>query len=92
MCLAWPTVAESTLKRARAKDALLLGRIDGSVAIIDVKDSMNFNRVEIDYCKRDGESVLILYTTSFYTEFHEFENFFKTGEFHLWQGGVSRVL
>ncbi len=54
-CLTWPKVVESTLKQARTKDALLLGRIDGSVAIIDIKDHMHFNRVEMDHCKRkDG--------------------------------------
>ena len=54
MCLAWPSVSESSLKQGRSKDALLLGRIDGSVAIIDIKDSNNFNRVEVEQCRREG--------------------------------------
>lgn len=54
MCATWPMVSESTLKQVRSKDALLIGRLDGSVAVIDVKDCMHYNRVEIEYCKREG--------------------------------------
>ena len=54
MCATWPMVSESTLKQVRSKDALLIGRLDGSVAVIDVKDCMHYNRVEIEFCKREG--------------------------------------
>ena len=55
MCVTWPNVSESSLKQVRTKDAVLLGRIDGSVAVIDVKDCMHFNRVEMEHCKREGK-------------------------------------
>ena len=54
MCLTWPNVAGCSSSSTRTKDALLMGRIDGSVAIIEVKDSVNFNRVELEHCKREG--------------------------------------
>ena len=54
MCVTWPAVSESALKQVRSKDALLLGRLDGSVAVVDVKDCMHYNRVEIETCKREG--------------------------------------
>jgi len=53
MCVTWPTVSESALKQVRSKDALLIGRLDGSVAVVDVKDCMHYNRVEIESCKRE---------------------------------------
>lgn len=61
MCATWPKVSESSLKQARSKDALLIGRIDGSVAVVDVKDCMNFNRVELEHCKREGKMLMCDY-------------------------------
>ena len=59
MCITWPKVSESSLKHVRSKDALLLGRMDGSVAVVDVKDCMNFNRLEMEHCKREGNTSVI---------------------------------
>ena len=57
MCLTFPTISDSSLTKARSKDELMLGRIDGSVAIIEVKDCIHYNRVELEHCKREGRFI-----------------------------------
>ncbi len=43
-------------------DMLLIGRLDGSVAIIDIIDSSSFRRTELQNCSRkDGMISLYLY-------------------------------
>jgi len=35
-------------------DSLLVGRIDGSLAVVEVYDRNSFTRVEIEWCSREG--------------------------------------
>ncbi|XP_077988697.1 putative E3 ubiquitin-protein ligase HERC1 [Glandiceps talaboti] len=68
--LTWPQHRALFEGRAgTAMDLLLIGRIDGSVAMIEVIDSTTFNRVELDHCSRKGVSVTQL---AWYDEDHQF--------------------
>jgi len=35
-------------------DSLLVGRIDGSLAVVEMIDRISFTRMELDQCKRQG--------------------------------------
>ena len=35
-------------------DSLLVGRIDGSLAVVEVYDRNSVTRVELDWCLREG--------------------------------------
>ena len=36
-------------------DSLLVGRIDGSLAVMEVLDKSSATRVELEHCSRDGK-------------------------------------
>jgi len=41
-------------------DSLLVGRVDGSVGVIEVFDSSTFCRKELQHCSRPGGTVVVL--------------------------------
>lgn len=53
--LAWPTEEAETLWCGEPKDLLLVGRMDGSLGLIEVLDSTSMQRTELEHCyRKDG--------------------------------------
>ena len=46
-------------------DTLLVGRLDGSVAMIDVIDSSSFRRSEIQHCSRTGGKTMDIHNVRY---------------------------
>lgn len=55
--LAWPKEEAETLWCGEPKDMLLVGRMDGSLGLIEVLDSSSMHRTELEHCyRKDGET------------------------------------
>lgn len=55
--LAWPREEVETLWCGEPKDLLLVGRMDGSLGLIEVLDSCSMQRTELEHCyRKDGRS------------------------------------
>lgn len=55
--LAWPEKEAESLWCGEPKDILLVGRMDGSVGLIEVLDSSSMHRTELEHCcRKDGKS------------------------------------
>lgn len=53
--LAWPEEEAETLWCGEPKDLLLVGRMDGSLGLIEVLDSTSMQRTELEHCyRKDG--------------------------------------
>lgn len=53
--LAWPKEEAETLWCGEPKDLLLVGRMDGSLGLIEVLDSTSMQRTELEHCyRKDG--------------------------------------
>lgn len=55
-CLTWPVSRGFLESEVGIMDSLLVGRIDGSLAVVEVYDRNSFTRVELEWCSRDGGS------------------------------------
>uniref|UniRef100_A0A3Q3XB61 HECT-type E3 ubiquitin transferase n=1 Tax=Mola mola TaxID=94237 RepID=A0A3Q3XB61_MOLML len=56
--LAWPKEEAETLWCGEPKDMLLVGRMDGSLGLIEVLDSSNMHRTELEHCYRKDVAVM----------------------------------
>lgn len=57
--LAWPREEAETLWCGEPKDLLLVGRMDGSLGLIEVLDSCSMQRTELEHCyRKDGRTEL----------------------------------
>lgn len=55
--LAWPREEAETLWCGEPKDLLLVGRMDGSLGLIEVLDSCSMQRTELEHCyRKDGRT------------------------------------
>lgn len=55
--LAWPREEAETLWCGEPKDLLLVGRMDGSLGLIEVLDSCTMQRTELEHCyRKDGRT------------------------------------
>lgn len=55
--LAWPKEEAETLWCGEPKDLLLVGRMDGSLGLIEVLDSCSMQRTELEHCyRKDGRT------------------------------------
>ncbi|XP_033110674.1 probable E3 ubiquitin-protein ligase HERC1 [Anneissia japonica] len=61
-------------------DTLLVGRLDGSVAVIEVIDHSTFHRTELEQCYRDNVAVCCL---AWYDEDQRFAVGYKDGMIHM---------
>lgn len=53
--LAWPKEEAETLWCGEPKDLLLVGRMDGSLGLIEVLDNSSMHRTELEHCyRKDG--------------------------------------
>lgn len=53
--LAWPKEEAQSLWCGEPKDMLLVGRMDGSLGLIDVLDTSTMHRTELEHCyRKDG--------------------------------------
>lgn len=53
--LAWPSEEAETLWCGEPKELLLVGRMDGSLGLIEVLDSSSLQRTELEHCyRKDG--------------------------------------
>lgn len=53
--LAWPKEEAETLWCGEPKDLLLVGRMDGSLGLIEVLDGTSMQRTELEHCyRKDG--------------------------------------
>lgn len=53
--LAWPKEEAETLWCGEPKDLLLVGRMDGSLGLIEVLDGSSMQRTELEHCyRKDG--------------------------------------
>lgn len=54
--LAWPEQEAESLWCGEPKDMLLVGRMDGSLGLIEVPDTSSMHRTELEHCyRKDGE-------------------------------------
>lgn len=54
--LAWPEGEAVSLWSGEPRDLLLVGRMDGSLGLIEVLDSSTMHRTELEHCyRKDGE-------------------------------------
>lgn len=53
-CLTWPVSRGLLESQVGIVDSLLVGRIDGSMAVVEMFDRNSFARVEMDQCSRQG--------------------------------------
>uniref|UniRef100_A0A3Q1FHN5 Uncharacterized protein n=1 Tax=Acanthochromis polyacanthus TaxID=80966 RepID=A0A3Q1FHN5_9TELE len=63
--LAWPEEEAESLWCGEPKDMLLVGRMDGSLGLIEVLDSSTFHRTELEHCYRKDVAVMHI---SWYSE------------------------
>ena len=56
--MTWPMSRGFLESQVGVMDSLLLGRIDGSLAVVEVLDKSSFNRLELDQCHREGGRLL----------------------------------
>lgn len=57
--LAWPKEEAETLWCGEPKDLLLVGRMDGSLGLIEVLDGTSMQRTELEHCyRKDGRRSL----------------------------------
>ncbi|XP_020630073.1 probable E3 ubiquitin-protein ligase HERC1 isoform X4 [Orbicella faveolata] len=56
-CLTWPVSRGFLESEVGIMDSLLVGRIDGSLAVVEVYDRNSFTRVELQWCSREGVPV-----------------------------------
>ncbi|XP_024118845.1 probable E3 ubiquitin-protein ligase HERC1 isoform X2 [Oryzias melastigma] len=56
--LAWPEKEAESLWCGEPKDMLLVGRMDGSVGLIEVLDSSSMHRTELEHCCRKDVAVM----------------------------------
>ena len=55
--LAWPEEEAESLWCGEPKDMLLVGRMDGSLGLIEVLDTSSMHRTELEHCyRKDGRS------------------------------------
>ena len=59
--LMWPRYNTVQETDQVTMDSLLIGRLDGSVGIIDVTDSYVFNRCELEHCSRENGMIYTYY-------------------------------
>ena len=53
--LAWPKQEAESLWCGEPKDMLLVGRMDGSLGLIEVLDTATMHRTELEHCyRKDG--------------------------------------
>lgn len=53
--LAWPKEEAESLWCGEPKDMLLVGRMDGSLGLIEVLDTSSMHRTELEHCyRKDG--------------------------------------
>lgn len=53
--LAWPREEAESLWCGEPRDVLLVGRMDGSLGLIEVLDSSSMQRTELEHCyRKDG--------------------------------------
>lgn len=59
--MAWPREEAETLWCGEPKDLLLVGRMDGSLGLIEVLDSCSMQRTELEHCyRKDGRTERVL--------------------------------
>lgn len=59
--LAWPKEEAETLWCGEPKDMLLVGRMDGSLGLIEVLDASSTHRTELEHCyRKDGTERVFL--------------------------------
>ncbi|XP_015230673.1 PREDICTED: probable E3 ubiquitin-protein ligase HERC1 [Cyprinodon variegatus] len=56
--LAWPEEEAESLWCGEPKDMLLVGRMDGSLGLIEVLDAADMHRVELEHCYRKDVAVM----------------------------------
>uniref|UniRef100_A0A3Q3NLN4 Uncharacterized protein n=1 Tax=Labrus bergylta TaxID=56723 RepID=A0A3Q3NLN4_9LABR len=56
--LAWPKEEAESLWCGEPKDMLLVGRMDGSLGLIEVLDSCSMHRTELEHCYRKDVAVM----------------------------------
>ncbi|XP_033842077.1 probable E3 ubiquitin-protein ligase HERC1 isoform X2 [Periophthalmus magnuspinnatus] len=56
--LAWPREEAESLWCAEPKDLLLVGRMDGTLGLIEVLDSSSMHRTELEHCYRKDVAVM----------------------------------
>lgn len=55
--LAWPEEEAESLWCGEPKDMLLVGRMDGSLGLIELLDACNMHRSELEHCyRKDGRN------------------------------------
>lgn len=55
--LAWPEEEVESLWCGEPKDMLLVGRMDGSLGLIEVLDAADMHRSELEHCyRKDGKN------------------------------------
>ena len=64
-CLMWPVSRGFMENQVGIVDSLLVGRIDGSLAVVEVFDRNSFTRVEMDQCSRQGGTCTLIHIFSF---------------------------
>ena len=61
-CLTWPVSRGLLESQVGIVDSLLVGRIDGSLAVVEMFDRNSFTRVEMDQCSRQGSRWIMAVT------------------------------
>ena len=53
-CITWPASRGSFMEsHVGTMDVLLVGRVNGTLAVVEVFDKSTFNRVELEHCTRE---------------------------------------
>lgn len=64
--LAWPEEEAESLWCGEPKDMLLVGRMDGSLGLIEVLDTSSMQRTELEHCYRKDGTVVLVKVIFFY--------------------------
>lgn len=57
-CITWPVSRGFLNSQVGIVDSLLVGRINGSLAVVEMIDRNSHTRLEVDHCSRHGGNPL----------------------------------